>query len=450
MDGGHRYPLLNKDYVLVRQYDESIIYPLSNNSAGIMSGSYSYEYMNKQASEILELCDGKNSLADIAARLANHYKVPAEDALRIVREFILVCKDKNYLSLSEDIELDSTVRVYGNYEMVSPLRAVFEVTKRCPLNCLHCFNNSGVADKTEVSTAEAQKIIDRLSMLGIQKIMLTGGEPTVRDDFLSLLNYAYDKFVAISIGSNGYFIDEQFAQSLSGMERKLVFQISLDGNEENHNRIRRNSQSFARVIKAISALTSCGIMVSVAMTLNEHNVNDIDIVADYAHRLGAMQLTFGRTINLGRAKENRIGQDFDMDGLYDKVLRVKKEYLAKGLYVNLDEETERAIDQKTTQCGAGITQICVRENGDVSPCISFNYVYGNLVREKPEDIFRPETVDAFRSISNPLMEECEECRQAYTCAACKAVAYDIKDKQCRWYNDFASASLPGRGSEHAS
>src|SRR5690606_33362976 len=101
------------------------------------------------------------------------------DALRIVEEFVLVCKEKNYLSLSEEMVPDFTVRVYGNYEMVSPLRAVFELTKRCPLNCLHCFNDSGIVDKPEVSTEEAKKIIDKLSLLGIQKIMLTGGEPAI-------------------------------------------------------------------------------------------------------------------------------------------------------------------------------------------------------------------------------------------------------------------------------
>lgn len=448
MEEGRGYPLLNNNYVLVRQHDESIIYPLANNSAGIMSGSYSYEYMNRQACEILELCTGENSLADIAVKLAHQYSVPVEDALKAVGEFVSVCKEKDYLSLSEEIVLGSNIRVYGNYEMVSPLRAVFEVTKRCPLNCLHCFNNSGVGHKPEVGTEEGKRIIDKLSLLGIQKIMLTGGEPTIRDDFLSLLRYAYDKFVAISIGSNGYYIDEHFAKSISGMRNKLVFQISLDGNEKNHNFIRRNNQSFPRALRAIRELAACGLMVSVAMTLNEHNIDDIDNVASYAHALGAKQLTVGKTINLGRAKENHVGQDFDMDWLHEKVLKVKKEYQDKGLFVNLDEETERTVGQ-TTQCGAGITQICVRENGDVSPCISFNYSYGNLVRDEPEEIFHPGRINAFRSVANPSAEECEKCQHLYTCGACKAVAYDIKDRQCRWYNDFIAAST-GRGSEHAS
>ena len=55
-----------------------------------------------------------------------------------------------------------------------------------------------------MSREEVFTVLDKLKNIGVQRIMLTGGEPTMRTDFVQILSYAAENFVAISVGSNGY------------------------------------------------------------------------------------------------------------------------------------------------------------------------------------------------------------------------------------------------------
>ena len=93
---------------------------------------------------------------------------------------------------------------------------------------------------------------------------------------------------------------------------------------------------------------------------------------------------------------------------------------------------EEGLKQKAHNCGRGTTQICVRENGDVSPCLQFNFVYGNLVNQDVDQIFNYQRVKVFNSIIEPNLETCTDCPSLTSCRGCIANAYNFEACTCKW------------------
>lgn len=76
--------------------------------------------------------------------------------------------------------------------------------------------------------------------------------------------------------------------------------------------------------------------------------------------------------------------------------------------------------------------MCVRENGDVSPCIQFNLVYGNLLKQDTDDIFHYKRVLHLMNFKEPDLATCKDCPEVYSCGGCVALAYDIPMEICKW------------------
>jgi molybdenum cofactor biosynthesis enzyme MoaA len=78
-----------------------------------------------------------------------------------------------------------------------PLQVSIEVTRRCPLECLHCYNNLPMGDlearRRELTKEEHFRVLDELVEMGCFWILYTGGEIFARKDFLEIYTYAKKK-----------------------------------------------------------------------------------------------------------------------------------------------------------------------------------------------------------------------------------------------------------------
>ena len=81
-----------------------------------------------------------------------------------------------------------------------PISGSIELTERCNLKCVHCYINQSPDNiklsKREMSKNEIFNILDQIVDAGCLWILLTGGEPLLRHDFLDIYTYAKKKGAA--------------------------------------------------------------------------------------------------------------------------------------------------------------------------------------------------------------------------------------------------------------
>src|SRR3977135_1746814 len=99
-----------------------------------------------------------------------------------------------------------------------PLNGTIEVSRRCPLTCLHCYNNLPMNDREardrELDYDEHCRLLDELADAGCLWILYTGGEIFARRDFLDIYTYAKKKGFIITLFTNGTLVTQRIAHHL--------------------------------------------------------------------------------------------------------------------------------------------------------------------------------------------------------------------------------------------
>lgn len=157
----------------------------------------------------------------------------------------------------------------------------------CNNNCVHCIivdQRRGALEKRGNETRTYSEIVEKLNIAkneGYNTVVFTGGEPTIRKDFISLLEYASKIGMSISVQSNGRrFSDAEFAKIASKYIDNVI--IALHGDkEELHDKITQVRGSFKETVEGIKNLGRYNIKVSIKMVLSKIN---------YQHMLGTVKL----------------------------------------------------------------------------------------------------------------------------------------------------------------
>ncbi|MBI2258584.1 MAG: GTP 3',8-cyclase MoaA [Flavobacteriia bacterium] len=152
------------------------------------------------------------------------------------------------------------------------------LTERCNLRCFYCMPEEGIAlrDKTHfMSTEELLYIAKTFVQFGVKKIRLTGGEPLLKKDFLSIIEGLATMPIEIAITSNGVLID-QYIEDFKRLGIKKL-NISLDSlNEEKFNRISRRTY-FQKIMENIRLLIKENFDLKVNVVLIK-GINDDEII----------------------------------------------------------------------------------------------------------------------------------------------------------------------------
>lgn len=132
--------------------------------------------------------------------------------------------------------------------------------------------------------------------------------------------------------TSGYYFPLEVMDMMVPYRHNIGIKVSLDGNKKNHDYIRGVSGAYERACDTIKNLSARGFRVVVALTLNEINYMDIEDVVKTTKDMGASHITFGETMNMGRASDNNIGKTNLID-LGDTLSKMNKKYESKNFYV---------------------------------------------------------------------------------------------------------------------
>ncbi len=177
---------------------------------------------------------------------------------------------------------------------------VWNITRRCNLQCVHCYNDSG-PDKTcnDVSTSKAKEVIDDLAAFGVPSILFSGGEPLIRRDLFELIGHAVGKGLRAVISTNGTLIAEDKAKEIKRLGVSYVG-ISLDGIGPINDKFRGVSGAFERAVRGIRNCQNAGVRVGLRLTLTKRNVQDIEGLFGFFEAEGIERACFYHLVPSGR------------------------------------------------------------------------------------------------------------------------------------------------------
>ncbi|MGE3762294.1 MAG: GTP 3',8-cyclase MoaA [Kofleriaceae bacterium] len=162
------------------------------------------------------------------------------------------------------------------------------VTDRCNYRCSYCMPEElseqlSFATKSEVLTfEEIERIVSRFATLGVRKVRLTGGEPTVRKGIVDLVARLrrIDGIEQVVMTTNGHLLDE-LAVPLAAAGLSAV-NVSLDTLDADRFRHLTGRGDLSRVLAGIAAARAAGLAVKTnAVALR--GVNDEEIIALCEH-----------------------------------------------------------------------------------------------------------------------------------------------------------------------
>ena len=177
---------------------------------------------------------------------------------------------------------------------------VWNVGRRCNLRCVHCYSHSQNQEYSgELSTAQAERMIESLGRFGCPVILFSGGEPLLRKDLLHLVGRARACGLRAVISTNGTLITPEVAEQLGEAGLSYVG-VSLDGLEEINDSFRGVKGSFSRALQGIRNCRAAGIKVGLRFTINRGNVRDIPGIFDLLRAESIPRICFYHLVYAGR------------------------------------------------------------------------------------------------------------------------------------------------------
>ncbi len=261
----------------------------------------------------------------------------------------------------------------------APLSILWEITHACNLGCAHCLSACGRPDPHELSTQEAETLIDELAALRVFWITLGGGEPLVRPDVYELMARATARNLGIRLTTNGYCVDREVLRRLEDVN---VFsaQLSLDGLESTHDLLRQQPGAFRHATEAIRLFVAHGYTVLVNYAITGWNWTEVPATAALAADLGVTSMKVGLVVPLGRGAGNRdtLAVSHSQVMQLASEMREAQERLKGRLALQLEGLFPFLLDPEPSPptrddgcgpgCSAGVAQVVVSYDGSVYPC----------------------------------------------------------------------------------
>lgn len=297
-----------------------------------------------------------------------------------------------------------------------PSAVSIALTARCQLHCRHCGNDSGPEHGAVLELALIEGALAELQAWDVKQVRLSGGEPTLHPQLDEILDACRRRAISVSLHTHGVLADSIVARLLASPIAS--FQVSLDGLETGHEKI-RGKGSFAASLNSCRRLRGAGRSLTIVCHVGRHNLADVTGLAAVAAGLGAdLQLSPLRPVGLARAAlADVLPQAHDYLRVVSEVSALRQAHPRIRILTDFDiidpEQTEFAAAAAAAACSAGRSQVSIAANGDVYPCAFFatpdhRFCAGNLHRESLEEIWRSSPVfEPFRLHSKAL--ECQAC-----------------------------------------
>lgn len=325
-----------------------------------------------------------------------------------------------------------------------PRLIAWEITRRCNLSCRHC---RAAANKGpypgELSTEKCYQIIDQITEVAKPILILTGGDPMLRENVYDIARYGTEKGMKVVMSPCGTLLTEENARRLkeSGIDR---ISLSIDGaTAATHDDFRQEPGSFADVLKGIANAKKAGIEFQVNTTVTKINLPELGDILKLAIEQGAVAFHPFLLVPTGRGKE-LASQELSPEQ-YEETLGWVYEQRDKSPihfkptcaphYMRILREKEREAGRKVTPkthgmdavskgCMGGQSFCFISYKGEVQICGFLDVKCGDLREQSFAEVWHGSKVFEEMRDWDGYHGRCGYCEYRKFCGGCRARAYE--------------------------
>ena len=296
-----------------------------------------------------------------------------------------------------------------------PHHAQWLITRKCNYKCLGC-NVWKEQDENELSVEEIKRGMDILKEAGIVELVLSGGNPLLREDIGEIIDYSTERFVT-TVYDNG----SMAAKKIELLRNVDFVALSIDSlDEKKHDFTKNVPGAWKSAMKTVETLQKEGIKVSVSPTISQMNIDEIiDITNHFTSRdISVLYGLYSYDTPKNSEQLFRIGKPIDELIITDKEAMVKlcndlmeiKKTNKRILITNRILKALKSLyaeDKRTWDCKALQSFLVVDHLGRVAGC--HNHAFVGSIFDLPK---------------NWKSKKFNELREQYkTCTQCTYLCY---------------------------
>lgn len=404
--GGNNLSTFFFDYKIVEIADnENVIFYSPCNNNWVKTNSY--------ASKLLKEVINNRGLVNVSdlRKIIGNEICEISDIESTIDKFckagVLFINKQSLKKSCEEFQL-----FYYSNNNFAPKLVYIHPTYDCNLNCWYCYNRGSRKKSEELPTIKWIEIVDILYSLGISDLVITGGEPLLRNDLSLIAKRATERDIGCTIITNGLLLNKNKILS------KLIpyvdsFMISCDTIEQPKT---KNLRSIEKALFMLSEI--CPEKVSVRTVVADDNLKQIlDLNYILKNRFGIKRhyLTMFLPNNKEEIKLMPNNNALDKISKQIQVIDVEKSISSNGF----------------VKCGACRYLIGIAPNGDIFPCQSFIgiecFKLGNIFKQDIQKTIHKQPVfQLFSVLSVDMKPVCSNCPFRYLCGGgCPAIAWKV-------------------------
>lgn len=320
-------------------------------------------------------------------------------------------------------------------EALLPHVVAWNLTRRCNLACSHCYISAGSwhGSESELPTEECHRILDDvLAVNPALLLILSGGEPLVRDDLEEIAEHASSAGATVVVGTNGVGLTDERIGSLkkAGVRGVAVSVDSLASSY--HDRFRHGTGALEDTLAAVDRLPGHELDFIVQTSLTRGNRAELRDLVGWAAEKGAVSFNLYFLVPTGRGQRMRGLSPEENEEVLAELVELEREYRGRMLVRSkcqpqimrhvIEAGEESPLLNYSTRCPCGVHYCRITPEGKVTPCPYMPVVAGDLTRERFADVWASSPL--LRGLrEGTLGGRCGRCEYRKVCGGCRARAY---------------------------
>lgn len=191
-------------------------------------------------------------------------------------------------------------------ELIGPYEVNFDITNKCNMRCLHCYNFSGENKviNNEMSDEQLIKAAKEIRGLKPMNVCICGGEPLLRLEIAKkIILILKEENINVNMVSNGMLLNQEIILELEKCGLDAI-QLSFDGIEEAYEKLRLMKGGYKKLLDSLKLLKNSKIKTCISITPTKWNKDQLDNIIEICKENNITYIRSQHLMPLGRGDKN--------------------------------------------------------------------------------------------------------------------------------------------------